>query len=109
MTIIFHRPSHRYTMNAFNAIFISLLTACAARTSGAARALTAQEEANKAAVKRVIVEGDLGVLRVKSEPTPGALGTAIVDIFRLENGKIVEHWDVMQPVPEKMAHGNGMF
>ena len=63
----------------------------------------------KATVKRVVVEGDLVVLHVKSEPEPGALGSAVVDIFRLENGKIVEHWDVMQPVPDKMPHGNGMF
>ena len=63
----------------------------------------------KANIKRVVVQGDLVVLHVHSVPTPGALGSAIVDIFRVENGKIVEHWDVMQPVPEKMAHGNTMF
>lgn len=63
----------------------------------------------KATVKRVIVQDDLVVLHVHSLPEPGVLGTAIVDIFRVENGKIVEHWDVMQPVPEKMAHDNGMF
>lgn len=63
----------------------------------------------KATVKRVVVQGDLVVLHVHSEPEPGAIGSAIVDIFRVEDGKIVEHWDVMQPVPEKMAHGNGMF
>lgn len=63
----------------------------------------------KAEVKRVVVQDDLVVLHVRSEPEPGALGTAIIEIFRLENGKIVEHWDVMQPIPEKMAHGNSMF
>jgi predicted SnoaL-like aldol condensation-catalyzing enzyme len=36
-------------------------------------------------------------------------GRAIVDIFRVENGKIVEHWDVAQNVPEKTASGNTMF
>ncbi|CAL2105293.1 Predicted SnoaL-like aldol condensation-catalyzing enzyme [Tenacibaculum sp. 190524A02b] len=34
---------------------------------------------------------------------------AFYDLFRLENGKIVEHWDVIQEIPEKMAHNNGMF
>ena len=63
----------------------------------------------KGQIKRVIVQGDLVVLHVHSVPTPGALGMAIIDIFRVENGKVVEHWDVMQPVPEKAAHNNGMF
>lgn len=39
----------------------------------------------------------------------GGKPTAFFDLFRLEKGKIVEHWDVLQEVPEKMAHDNGMF
>jgi predicted SnoaL-like aldol condensation-catalyzing enzyme len=60
-------------------------------------------------IKRVVAEGDLVVLHVHSVREPGTRGTAIVDIFRLEDGKIVEHWDVLQAVPEKTANANGMF
>ena len=40
---------------------------------------------------------------------PGTRGNAIIDIFKFENGKVVEHWDVVQPIPEKPANNNGMF
>jgi predicted SnoaL-like aldol condensation-catalyzing enzyme/truncated hemoglobin YjbI len=44
-----------------------------------------------------------------SEGKSEAKHTAFFDLFRIEEGKIVEHWDVHQEVPEKMAHNNGMF
>jgi predicted SnoaL-like aldol condensation-catalyzing enzyme len=54
-------------------------------------------------------DGDYVILRVHAVRTPGTLGNAIVDIFRLEKGKVVEHWDSVQPIPEKSANTNGMF
>ncbi len=60
-------------------------------------------------IKRVFADGDYVILHVHNVPTPGARGNAIVDIFRLENGKVVEHWDVKQEIPEKAANTNTMF
>ena len=64
---------------------------------------------SKSDIKRVFADGDFVILHVHVVREPGSLGSAIVDMFRLENGKIVEHWDVIQTIPEKMAHTNGMF
>ncbi|UWU74570.1 ester cyclase [Bradyrhizobium huanghuaihaiense] len=60
-------------------------------------------------IKRSFVDGDYVILHVHSVREPGARGRAIVDIFKLENGKIVEHWDVVQEIPENSANGNTMF
>ena len=63
----------------------------------------------KSEIKRAFAEGDYVILHVHSVRAPDERGVAIVDIFRLENGKIVEHWDVVQSIPEKTANSNGMF
>jgi predicted SnoaL-like aldol condensation-catalyzing enzyme len=60
-------------------------------------------------IKRVVAEGDLVVLHVHSRANLSDRGRAVIDIFRVADGKIVEHWDVIQPVPEKSANSNTMF
>ena len=60
-------------------------------------------------IKRSFVDGDYVILHVHAVREPGTRGNAIVDIFKLEDGKIVEHWDVVQPVPENPANNNTMF
>ena len=66
----------------------------------------------KTEFKRVFADGDYVIVHAhaKANPDdPADRGTAVMDIFRLENGKVVEHWDVAQPVPEKAANTNTMF
>ncbi len=60
-------------------------------------------------IKRVIAEGDLVVTHANLRLEPGDLGMAVADFWRLEDGKIVEHWDVIQDVPSASANNNTMF
>ena len=60
-------------------------------------------------IKRMIAEGDLVVVHAHSKSNAKDLGYAAIDIFRLENGKIVEHWDAVQKVLETSANSNTMF
>jgi predicted SnoaL-like aldol condensation-catalyzing enzyme len=60
-------------------------------------------------IKRIMAENDYVILHVHSIKVPGTRGQAIIDIFRLERNKIVEHWDVIQDIPDNPANSNGMF
>jgi predicted SnoaL-like aldol condensation-catalyzing enzyme len=64
---------------------------------------------NRSEIKRIFADGDYVIVHVHAVREPGTRGNAIIDIFKLENGKVVEHWDVVQPIPEKAANDNGMF
>lgn len=63
----------------------------------------------KSEIKRAVAEGDLVWLHVLSKKDASDRGRAIVDIFRVEKGKVVEHWDVVQDIPENPANSNTMF
>ena len=73
------------------------------------RWIRANTPQSRASIKRVLADGDLVMLHVHSQDKPGERGVAVVDIFRVADGKIAEHWDVIQPVPAQDANGNGMF
>jgi predicted SnoaL-like aldol condensation-catalyzing enzyme len=60
-------------------------------------------------LKRVIAEDDYVVMHYHMVPPGDGRGQAVVDVWRLEDGQIVEHWDVVQPVPEPEEIPNGMF
>jgi predicted SnoaL-like aldol condensation-catalyzing enzyme len=64
---------------------------------------------SRARIVRSVAQDDLVWLHIHSTANPQDRGRAIVDIFRVKDGKIVEHWDVIQPVPEKAANSNTMF
>ncbi|SEG14871.1 Predicted SnoaL-like aldol condensation-catalyzing enzyme [Nonomuraea solani] len=60
-------------------------------------------------LKRVIADDEYAVVHYHMVPPGDERGVAVVDIWRLENGLITEHWDVLQPVPEPAEIPNGMF
>ena len=64
---------------------------------------------SKARIVRSSTDGDLVWLHIHSTNGEKDNGQAVVDIFRVADGKIVEHWDVIQNVPETSANQNTMF
>lgn len=60
-------------------------------------------------IKRSFVDGDHVIFHVHVRLRPEDRGVAVVDMFRLEDGLIAEHWEVIQEVPETLMHTNGTF
>jgi predicted SnoaL-like aldol condensation-catalyzing enzyme len=79
--------------------------------------MTSNHQDARHEIKRVFADGDYVILHchwhglsgdyLVGKPNPR--GEAVVDIFRLEGGKVFEHWDVIQPIPETSANANTMF
>ena len=63
----------------------------------------------KVEIKQAFADGDYVILHVHATSGPEDRGSAVMDIFRLENGKVVEHWDVIQAIPEQSRNENTMF
>ncbi|HEU4410658.1 MAG TPA: nuclear transport factor 2 family protein [Polyangiaceae bacterium] len=59
-------------------------------------------------VARLVADGDLVVAHCLFKAHEADRGTAVVDIYRVQDGKLVEHWDVKEAVPEATANGNPM-
>jgi predicted SnoaL-like aldol condensation-catalyzing enzyme len=60
-------------------------------------------------LKRVIADDEHVAVHYRMIPPGDERGIAVVDIWRIEDGQIAEHWDVLQPVPHPAETPNGMF
>jgi predicted SnoaL-like aldol condensation-catalyzing enzyme len=79
--------------------------------AAAVTALTPKFDASPDAhfeVLRILVDGDLAMVHVRAS-RPGSPDAAVADIYRFSGGRIVEHWDVLQPMPANPVHDHPMF
>jgi predicted SnoaL-like aldol condensation-catalyzing enzyme len=60
-------------------------------------------------IKRVIADAEFAVVHYHMIPPDDARGVAVIDVWRLVDGRIVEHWDVVQSVPDDDLFPHGMF
>jgi predicted SnoaL-like aldol condensation-catalyzing enzyme len=74
---------------------------------GAAKTWFVNASKEKIDIQHIAAEKDLVFIHLKSHM--GKKIVSVIDIFRIKNGKIAEHWDVMQEVPEKAANDHPMF
>lgn len=60
-------------------------------------------------VKRIIVDGNMAAIHLFGRGDPKTSGATVADIYRLKDGKIVEHWDVLQPIAPSTANPHPYF
>jgi predicted SnoaL-like aldol condensation-catalyzing enzyme len=60
-------------------------------------------------IRRILVDGEHAAIHLHALSPDMPRGTSVVDMFRLEGGRIVEHWDVLQPVPPDSKNPHPMF
>jgi predicted SnoaL-like aldol condensation-catalyzing enzyme len=73
------------------------------------RWIYSQSPQHKARIIRSFVDGDYVILHVHVVNGAEAKDIAVMDIFRVENGMLMEHWDVASPVPLNAKNDNGVF
>lgn len=66
-------------------------------------------ETVSAEIKQMVAEGDRVVAQVHLKFDPESAGVVIVEIFRIEDGKLAEHWDVISPIPENPPFPKPIF
>lgn len=60
-------------------------------------------------IKQIIAEGDRVAVQHHIKFEPNSLGAVVIDIFRIEDGKLAEHWDAVSPVPENPPFPKPLF
>ena len=61
------------------------------------------------AIKASFADGDFTIFHIHTIRHAGDPGLSIVDTFRMEDGMVREHWEVVQEIPAELPHANGIF
>ncbi len=68
-----------------------------------------RQEGSRFEIKRIVVDGDMAVIHLHGRAGAQGNGGTVADIYRLEHGKIVEHWDILQPIADKPLNPHAYF
>lgn len=68
-----------------------------------------RQEGSRFEIKRIIVDGDMAVIHLHGRAGAQGNGGTVADIYRLKHGRIVEHWDILQPIADKPINPHAYF